>query len=206
MRWILIGAAALGLILGTGHPAKADLATFDFDSLAVGDSTPFSLTNNGLTASFSSPGSDPGAFEIIPSFFSTLTGNVLLTPGPAGLSNIPLVIDFSQPVTSISLNFALNTGDPTTTLDLTASLGGSIVGGASATGTVPPGFTFPEGVLSFSGLFDSVTLSTLALNFAIDNVVVEFNPGVVTPEPSSLLIAGVLGLGLFGGAVRRRRA
>ncbi len=206
MRRFMIVAAILSLLLGTGHSARAGQATFDFSSLPFGDSTPFSLTNNGLTASFSSPG-DPGGFEIFSSFFETISG-VLLSPGPAGKSGIPLNIDFSQSVNSISLQFALEatTIPPTTTLDLSATLGGSPAGGTSATGTVPPPPSGgnPEGVLNFSGLFNSVDLSTVAPNFAIGQIVVNYSTAAV-PEPSSLLMSSVLGVALLGGALLRRR-
>ncbi len=203
MRTFMIVAAILSLLLGSGHSARAGLATFNFSSLPVGDSTPFSLTDNGVTASFSSPG-DPGGFQIASSFFVTISGNVLYTPGTAGQTGIPLNIDFSQSVNSISLQFALDTGDPTTTLNLSATLGGSSAGGTSATGTVPLTGSYSEGVLNFSGLFNSVDLSTVAPNFAIGQIEVNYGTAAV-PEPSSLLMSSVLGVALLGGALLRRR-
>jgi len=82
------------------------------------------------------------------------------------------------------------------------------VGSANATGTIPPGFGFPEGTLSFSGpTFNSVVLSTTAFNFAVDNIVV--NPVVnPVPEPSTLVMAGemaMLCLACAGHSLHRRR-
>src|SRR5262249_46366129 len=124
-------------------------------------------------ASFGSP-ADPGGFTIGPTFFLTLPGNVLLDPGPAAADQIPLRITFSQPVDQISLLFALNTANTATTLDLSTNAGGT----TSATGTIPAGFSFPEGAISFRGVaFTTVDLSTSAFDFAIDDLVVDIAGG-----------------------------
>lgn len=196
--WAVAAAAVLGVLSGQPGSASATVATYNFDAQAVGNSTPFSITDNGVTASFSSP-ADPGGFTISGSFFSTLTGNVLLSPGPAGANDIPLDIAFSQPIASISLLFALN-GPPANPFDLATNAGGS----SSATGTIPAGFNFPEGPLSFSGApFTAVALDTTAFNFAVDDIVVTT---AAVPEPSSwgLVLAGLAALAIFGlpGIVR----
>src|SRR5262249_58280295 len=53
----------------------------------------FAYTQRGITATFSSP-ADPGGFQVAPSFFRDLTGNVLLDPGPRGPAFIPLLVTF----------------------------------------------------------------------------------------------------------------
>ena len=172
---------------------------FNFDSDVVGKATPFTDTVLGLGATFTSSG-DPGGFAVTPTFLSTLTGNVLLDPGPAGLNNLTLTIVFSAVQTSISMNFATNsaTGVP---FNLNAFNGASAVGSASATGVIPLGFSFPEGVVSFSGpSFNRVVLSSpSALDFAIDNVSVS-----AVPEPGSLSLLGFGALGAIAISGLRR--
>ena len=143
---------------GWSPPPCAD-SLFDFNLVPTGTSTPFADTQTGLTATFTSP-ADPGGFVVGTAFFATLTGNVLLSPGPAAANNIPLVVTFDQPATGVDLLFALNDPGNTTSLTLEAfsgGVGGTLVGTANATGAIPLGFIFPEGSLSFSGTpFDTI--------------------------------------------------
>ena len=68
----------LGVALAMAIPVYCStVSIFNFDSDVLGTPTPFSHSNNGLTATFSSTG-DPGGFVVAPTFFLTLTGNVLL--------------------------------------------------------------------------------------------------------------------------------
>jgi hypothetical protein len=182
---------ALGWALTMAIPAySSTIATFNFDSDPIGEPTPFSDTNHGLTATFSSP-ADPGGFAVNPSFFTTLTGNVLLDPGPSGASGIPLDIAFSANATSVSMLFAT---DGSGTFFLNAYENGTLVGSASAVGVLEPS-GFPEGTITFNGAtFNSIALTSLStLYLAIDDVSVA--TGVV-PEPSCLvlMVIGFLGL------------
>ena len=173
--------AAAVIALGLSCRLSAATVTFNFDSDATGKATAFTDTVGGISATFTSP-ADPGGFAIFATFFQSLTGNVLLDPGPAGLNNLGLAIQFSTPLTLISLNFATNSAAGVL-LNLSAFNGASLVGSSSASGIIPAGFTFPEGILSFAGgPFDRVTLSSTALDFAIDNVTVTS----AVPEPAPL--------------------
>ena len=183
IRLTIIAIAALTM--------TCQASVFDFESVPAGTTTPFSITEDGITASFSSPGTND--FFVTPGFFSTLTGNTLLVadPGPDAL-----FINLSQPVTDLSLRFALN-APPSAEIMVQAMLGSDVIGSASATGTIPPMFIFPEGVLTFSaGQFDSLTISSAANDFAVDDIAVTTS---AIPEPGSLLLtafglAGVLAL------------
>ena len=202
-----IGLAALLVCVFT--PGLFADTVFNFEDFPEGSPTPFTDTVAGLQASFSSD-SDPGGFTVFTvlpcmPMFETLTGNVLVNIVRPDLT---LTIDFSAPQTSISMPFATDTGEPEqgVPFDLTAFNGASEVGSASATGVVPPGFMFPEGVLSFSGpAFDSVLLSAPAADgFVIDNVTVNAAPTV--PEPSSLSLVAFVGfVGLGVSAITRLR-
>jgi hypothetical protein len=190
----VIGLLCL-LSLGMVGIASAD-SLYNFDTTSIGTSTQFSLTSNSLAAAFSS-NDDPGGFVVVPSFFNTLTGNVLLDPGPAGADNLFLGVAFSANVNSISLDFATNGPG---TFALLALENGSPVGLVFATGTVPSGFIFPEGTITFNGAnFNEVVMGSSALDFAVDNIDVK---PVATPEPASLLL---LGSGLVALLMARRR-
>jgi len=171
--------------------ANTKTAVFDFEDQAFGATTALTSTQNSLTASFASP-TDPQGFQITDAFYKTLTGNYLASPGPDFVTGNTLTITFSQGVRAISLAFATDT-DPA--LTLTTDSGFT----ASATGIAPGGaFLFPGGVLTYrGGYFRSVTLSSNALSFAIDNVT------ATGPEPSAFAL---IGLGLLGMGFARRRA
>ena len=199
MRAFWIGKLMIifALLMVAVGVVRAD-SVFTFESDAVGTATQFSNTQNGTTATFSSP-ADPDGFEVFPALgFLTLTGN-FLGPGANTPAHTPLTIAFSTNLNSISLDFGLN--DPGS-LTLMVFEGATLVGTVSVTGVVPPGFSQPEGLISFDGAtFNSVVLNTPSANlFAIDNVDVAT---ATVPEPSTLflLCAGVVGLAI----TQRRR-
>jgi hypothetical protein len=202
MRQLLRSAVIIFVLvpgLATLLHAGVVTVTFDFEDVVAGTSTTFPDTVNGLLATFSSS-PDAGGFMVasLPGTFQSLSGNVLIDGAPESL-----MIVFGAPQTAISLNFA---AADTQQLDLSAFLLGAPVGGSSATGTVPAGGSFAEGVLGFSSAtFDTVVLSSKTPNFAVDNVAVTDPPPgeAAVPEPGSLLLcAGALAALSF---VRLRR-
>jgi hypothetical protein len=175
--------AGLLFLLTASAPLVPAATVFNFDADTVGKGTPFTDTVGGLSATFSSSG-DPGGFVIATTFFKALTGNVLFEPGPAGVNNLTLTVLFSVPQTNISLNFATNSA-PGVLFNLNAFNNAAAVGSVSEAGVIPPGFSFPEGLISFTGsTFNRVVLSSPALDFSIDNVTV--NAGTTVPEPGTL--------------------
>jgi hypothetical protein len=203
-------AIAAALSLGSIGSAMADPASFNFDSLdptVTGNivSTPFSLSSGGVTASFSSD-QDPGGFQVL-----NLTGglsfadDVLVTPNTSGTGPL-LEIVFSQPLLSFTAEFATEGSGPLTLTALNGGVGGTQVGSSSATGSVPDGFMFPEGTVSFSGAtFDSLVLSDANdPGFALGNFSVDTAPVTSVPEPSSFALALEAALGLIGLTLARR--
>ncbi|HYO83923.1 MAG TPA: PEP-CTERM sorting domain-containing protein [Bryobacteraceae bacterium] len=177
---------------------SASAAVIDFDDLEPFLPVPFDVAaEDDVIVTFAS--SQEGTFAVAPigSVFATLTNNALVDNDP---DLHELEITFSRPITRIDLLFALNTADVSNQLSLNALLGQNIVGSASATGTVPDGFSFPEGRLTFTaGAFDTVQLSSTAFDFGIDNVTFSVQ---AVPEPSSLIL---ISTAFAGGAVMLRR-
>jgi hypothetical protein len=184
--------------VGLSCASLSAATVFTFDSDITGTAPTFTDTVGGLSVTFTSP-SDPNGFSIGPSTFSTLTGQIL-ADGPGNASPLPLTLTFSAPLTNISLLFATNSGAgvPLFLNAYSGGAGGTLVGTASASGSIPPGFGFPEGSLSFGGaVFDTIVLSSTAIDFAIDDV-----SATLTPEPGSWGTAA-LGLGFIALLYRR---
>ena len=187
------------VLLLTALAVTAQATTiFNFDADTPGTTTSFTNTVGGLSATFSSP-ADPGGFEIQPTIFQTLTGNVLGDPGPGLANNIALTVTFSQTLTAITSLFATaDFGDPSP-FTVTAFRGSTQVGSATAFGLTPAGLLFPEGQITYTGAaFDRVVFSSTAADFAIDQVA-----ATTAPEPR---VYWLIGFGLVAiGASRRWR-
>jgi hypothetical protein len=180
--------------------ALAYPATFNFDSLPIRTFTPFSDTDSGITAMFTTHDQFRCFFvgstgQYTPGFFS---GNQLLD---CHLGVNELDITFSEELGTVGLLFqALQNSAPMFILSaFSDGLNGSQVGMASATGTQFDASSFWTGSISFSGsVFDYIRLTSSAGDWAIDDLNVT---GVVqVPEPAPL---GLVGLILVLGLLRR---
>jgi hypothetical protein len=196
---ILTKTARLFLAAAALCAAANATSVFNFDNDGLGTSTGFTDTNNGISATFTST-ADPGSFVVYASMFDTLTGNVLGDPGPAGQGGLALAVNFSTDLASVSLDFATADFGTPSPLIITGYENSTLVGSTSATGSVPAGYEFPEGAITFSGgPFNNIVISSAAPDFAVDNIDV-----TAAPEPA---VVGLVGLGLLSLAVpvlRRR--
>jgi len=171
MFWILWGSAASGSVL-------------DLDSVLPGTPVPIAVSAGSLTATFSSP--DGAVFTILPSFFSTISGNVLFDGDP---SPHTLDIFFSDSLSKLTLRFALNApfSGSLTLRAFEGGLQGREVKSETAIGTIPIGGLFPEGTATLeSDRFDTVELRSVATDFGLGNL--EATEAAAVPEPNSLFL------------------
>lgn len=184
--------------------AAQGAVVFNFDNDTPGTATGFTDTANGLSATFSSNG-DPGGFVVYQSIFQTLTGNVLGDPGPSGQNGLTLSIGFNQNLSAVTLNFATSDFSTPSPLTLNAYENGTLVGSATATGQFLSGSTFPEGEIAFDAAsFNSLALSSPAMDFAVDNITVATAISAA-PEPGSLALIAIALTAIGFPATRHKR-
>lgn len=186
--WVLRAILPIVLFICLSGAAKA-ASVFNFDGDPIDRGTEFSDTSNGISATFSSPG-DPGGFGVQQSFFSNLTGNVLIDPGPAGLDRLPLTIRFSSLMNTVDLDFAVN-ATSAVPLTLRTFSDDATVGTVAAIGPLrSTDSQAGEGHISFhEASFNSITLTSDANDFAVDNITVAETSSA--PEPASFWLLGL---------------
>jgi hypothetical protein len=178
-------------------------ATFNFDNLSLPTVTPFSDTNAGITANFTTP--DPtrcfslSSINYEPGFFF---GNILYDCH-IGVNELDIM--FNENLAGISLLFETlaNTPQTFTLAAFSGGMNGTQVGVTNALGTASG--TSPSlwsGPISFSGVpFDSVKLTSAAFDWAIDQINVV--PVAEVPESETL---GLVALAFVAGGFVRWKA
>lgn len=191
--------------------AQADTVTYNFEQpiFGVGNTTPIVRGPNsgpsGFEATFTAA-PQAGAFTILdfgqPN--ALITGQYLTVPITSN-SNNTLTVTLNTPVTSVSVNFAIQILFPSPgQLVLTSPSGGTSQASASIDGTLNQG-----GVLTFSTTipFSSFTLAAFnnfgqPTRFAIDDLIMETASAEPVPEPATILL---LSAGLAGAVFKVRR-
>lgn len=218
MRNLLVMTAlAVGLSLGTQTDARAAFGDFSYSTFVSATSTPPPPTPTTTTASVTQGGVEvtltglpsPAPANALPPGTDIVFGNIAVNA--SALANgttqaISIAYDFRVTVTD------LGTPNSTAFNDITGMLGGSVTRTASGTFQfnitntyLPTNYTIPP-----SGAFPSGTIYQV---FANAFTPPGGNPGTfgahvtanAVPEPSSVVLIGLGGLGAVF-ALRRRRA
>jgi hypothetical protein len=211
VRRIATGILTFVFVAGSAAVARAD-SIFNFDDLALGTQAPFTETNNGVTATFTT--SLPNTFDIETDPAGIGSGQRLIQIDTATADNVSLTVTFGgQQFQSVSLPFAIlgtTAANPAPQLTLQALLNGTAIGSISAptTTNLPDVDAFySTGSLSFSpgAAFDSLVLTASRNGFAIDDLSVSTSAVSGVPEPASiaLLMFGMAGMLMF---MRRRQS
>ena len=184
----------LPILLLSPLAARAD-SIFNFESTTAGTALPLTLTNAGLTATFTGSASVCGSGGA----FSLLSGNIIIQSLCSSNAVSPLGGSFSQNLSSLKFDFATAGSVATVTVNLFEN--GVAAGTSMFTSTVDAKGN-GEGLISVSGLFNSYTLTgtTFLAEDNFDAVVVS---ATATPEPSSFWFLGT-GLLSVAGSIRRR--
>jgi hypothetical protein len=212
MKAMNLTGFALGVSLLAALPgaARADVVTFNFESLAIASGlTTLTLSGGGLTATLTRPGSIFGITNLFfdggdPSF-----GQRSLDPATDLPSNTPFILNFSQAITGLSIDmgdFGVDTDLLSIQLWSGANGTGTLLGSSSA--TLPPGgaFSFLTPAVGATAALSAVFIGGSAPDFPnsvyYDNIRVTFGT-TTTPEPGTLALfaSGFIALGLL----RRRK-
>jgi hypothetical protein len=176
--------SCLAAFLACASSTRAATILFNFDTDPAPETTPFTDTVGGLSATFSGEASVCATGTVL----TSLTGNVLIQDFCAAGQSGPLSITFSSELSSISFNFA--TAGSAAEVTLSAFENTAFVGSSNFTGILDAD-SDGEGVASFTGIFNTVQLSnTAGVVMAIDNV-----SATAVPEPANFALTfGALAL------------
>jgi hypothetical protein len=211
--WGMVRTAAAGPIV---FNFEAQTATaIPVSGVRTGALTSLTITQSGLTIDITRP---HGKFDIVENILAQTKpaswGLKSLDPFAQPTKATPFVIDFSVPVTNVSI-MAGDYGDDRGDVLLLEAFSGSNGSGklvAKATGTLPDGgtaFGFRTLQVSSTKGIDSITLIGGTRYFPqsvfYDNLTVmpELSPASIIPEPSTIALVSA-GLALMLLVARRR--
>ncbi len=209
-RPFLLLAVTVVAACATATACRADaIYTFEAPEFTNGQTTPIlnAPPNSGpatFLTSFTDTSTTNG-YSISTSLMNNLMmGQALLEPSATS----PLTLTFNTPVTSLSVDFAVDTPQsPAGSLVLNTPVGSTTQTGSNVGGA------FPGGHLTFSSVTPFTTATLEGFNAAgaptqieIDNLdLVPVPTSGATPEPASVVLLGFGAAGLFGYRWRRRR-
>ena len=218
-RILMTLAACLVATLLGPSAVRAQTATFDFNAVPAMTASPLTLTQNGLTVTFTDdlglpvsgkPYSDDGQFAVGATeagYSSRFSGNVLSSLYGYSGAHHPLVMLFQQPIYGISLDYGTDhTVGAAPPVILSAYEGKTLVGTETE---MPQTLVLsPEGHFDFSSAtpFDSVTLASPPSQYLmVDNVAITDVGPTPVPEASTAAMFAVGLLFLAGLGARARR-
>ncbi len=192
MKRVLYGMTALGLFLGAGRPAKADLLSYSFSGTASGalgmntfSDASFTITSTGDTSLLTHPAAGVVAVPDTTAtvFVSGLGTATFLIPTDNRDNQNFGSVGFSAPVQSLAILFESNPAFAT--YNLTTPIGP--IAGASI---FNPGAEFA----TTAGNFSLTSVSTVTFQATLQSV----------PEPSAFLLVVISMVGISGWALRRK--
>lgn len=202
-------AAIAAALLSLGQAARADVL-FDFEDQAYGSSSSISTTQGGLTATLYR--TDGTSISVLGPLepASWLAHSLLSYENP--YTSAPLVINFSQAVSSVSIQFGdYNADDDTVTITAYSGLDGA----GSNLGTNSVFYPATKDITNGDSDVGTIAIAAAGINSVVIDAGVDYPFSVywdnlsvgttaATPEPSTLLI-GLAGIGLASAYSWRRR-
>ena len=184
--WMHLSLCLAPVLVASTIAAHADVVNFSFATVPGSATSPFTLTNDGLTATVGS-----GTGDVLFTYY--FGPEVYLLPN-GGDEDGAITFTFSTDISALSVDFSTNDPFSRTAFDLLRD--GVLVG--TQYGYTPPASGGPGfGTASLTGDFDQVVVDTASVG--------SFTATTATPEPSTFAL---LGTGMLGaaGALRRKLA